>query len=155
MRNFTENLVACIDESGKLADTEVVALSGCLANQEKWETFDELWCRLLLAERIPHLSMKDAIHFHGPFKNWCLDDPNRTARRDALLTNLAKLIGQYTSRVSSPMIAATFKALPAQQREKLGNDIHYCGFETCLRSAMEVYPNASFSIICDLSEEYA
>jgi hypothetical protein len=154
MDSFSELLVPCIDESGKLADSRTVALAGCANTQDGWEAFRQEWIVRLRADGISHFSMKEAMHFRGPFSDWH-GELDRTHKRDKLLRDLAKLIGEKTFRFACAPSAADFNTLPAEQRKRLGNDVHYAGFEGCFEAVVGQYPHAALHIICDLSEEYS
>jgi uncharacterized protein DUF3800 len=39
--------------------------------------------------------------------------------------------------------------------EELGNDLQYCGLETCIRGALAHFTDSALHTICDLSEQYA
>lgn len=111
-RVFAKLAVACIDESGKLADSECVALSGCLATQEGIDALRVPWAERLNADGIPFISMKEAMHFDGPFFAW-RSDPRKEQRRDSLLRAKIFLTHQagvgYASGtgVESPLYGST------------------------------------------------
>jgi hypothetical protein len=142
----------CFDESGKLADSEFVAFGGCVAPENAFEAFLPKWRERLHADKLSYTSMKDAIHFRGPFEDWGRD----IKRRDTLLFDLAQLLSDAPiMRVASPMTTAEFRALPETQRKRFGNDIVYCGFEACIQGMLNQGTNLALHIACDLSEEYA
>ena len=154
MTSFSEQLVLCMDESGKLADSRTVALAGVALTQDGLEEFRQKWIARLNADGITHFSMKEAIHFRGPFSDW-RDEPESTLKRDKLLRDLAGIVSDKPVCFACAHSAADFKTLPQEQRKRLGNDIHYTAFEGCFQAIAGLFPHAALHIICDLSEEYA
>ena len=143
---------ASFDESGKLADSEIVVFGGCMGPREAVEDFGTKWVERLRRDGLQYTSMKEAIHFQGPYVDWKAN----TDKRDAVLRDLAKLLGDSSLlMMSSPITTSEFKALPSHQQKKLGNDPQYCGFEACIVSTLSQAPNLVLHAVCDLSEQYA
>ncbi len=146
------------DDSGKLADQEMVVFGGCLLTTDHLVVMSERWTDTLKESGLSYLSMKDAMNFEGEFKNWKKDKSHneREADRDALLVRLVSTadfdVKAYpTAGVSS----AEFKALPDDQRKKL-KDPHYCTFEACMNRAIDLVVQGEFlHVYCDSSENYA
>ena len=150
--NFTIPLVACFDESGKLADSKVVAFAGCVGYPSAWADLASAWIKRLSDDGLSRTSMKEALHFKGQFSSWNKD----VKRRDALLTDLAGLIHNAPLvRAFSVMTTGEFKALPERDKLRLGGDLHYVGFESCVRGILNEDPSMRLHIACDLSEEYS
>jgi hypothetical protein len=149
---YTNVVLAAFDESGKLNDSEVVAFGGCVGLPNTMGEFTKRWEALIKAERLPYTSMKEAIHFQGPFAVW-KDMPER---RDVLLRKLCGLVLETPMlRIVSPITTATFKALSPGFRKKLGNDPQYAGFEACVLGTLHQHASIGVHIACDLSEEYS
>jgi hypothetical protein len=94
--------------------------------------------------------MKDAMNLRGTFETW----HDRIDDRDSLLLTLSKLAAEAFI-VVAPMSTDDFKALPQTQREKLGGNPQYCGFEVSIKGLLREYPSRGIHLVCDLSEEYA
>ncbi len=142
----------CFDESGKLADSEIVAFGGCIGTYDQFHALGVKWEKRLGDDGLPYTSMKDAMHARGPYIGW----KNFTGKRDAILRDFARMIVESRMlMMSSPMTSSEFKTLPALQRQKLGNDIYYCGFEAVVMGTLHHAPNLVLHVICDLSEEYS
>lgn len=146
--------IASFDESGKFADSEVVAFGGCIGSQDDMNEFCILWAQIIEPLNVPYVSMKDAMYFGGPFSTW-RDTPER---RDDLLRSLGRLIADQShkvSRVAAVLTTAEFKAVPHDLRKSSGNP-QYHAFEACVKFAHTVAPPPTALLVeCDLSEEYA
>jgi len=148
--------VAYFDESGKLADSQIVCFGGVVIPEGQIGGFTVAWERLLKSNGLPYTSMKDAMHFEGPYRDW----KRYPEKRDALLSDLADLL--YSSpimRVSSPILTESFRELPHAFRAKLGNDPVYAGFESCVEGALQLPTEGdvqlNIHIFYDLAEEYS
>jgi hypothetical protein len=82
---------ASFDESGKLADHEVVAFGGCVGTFEQGQLLQAKWHKILTQAGVPSTSMKDAVHFKGHFKNWKSASAG-VEKRDHFLLSLATAI---------------------------------------------------------------
>jgi Protein of unknown function (DUF3800) len=143
-------LAAFFDESGKLADTKVVAFAGCIAGYPEWEVMGNKWMALIRG-KVAYVSMKDAIHFTGPFEGW----RNRVDERDALLEQLAELAIDHISYwIPFVMTEDDFNRLPQSQRKQFKSP-SYMGFEACVRAIADHNKNQQFVVIYDSSEEYS
>jgi len=76
-------LNAFCDESGKLADSEVVSFAGAVAFEEDWKAVSREWGNALRDEQLPFVKMSDAINLQGPFKQ-CLSHVNRVGGGQSL-----------------------------------------------------------------------
>jgi hypothetical protein len=140
------------DESGKLHDSEIVAFGGCVGTAAQMAALLPVWSGLLQENKLTHTSMKEAMHFRGPYEGW----GEQISRRDALLRAMARtIIDSKLMIVATPMTSREFKALPQEQKKKYGGDLQYCGFEACISVMLHTLPGASLHILCDLSEEYS
>src|SRR5258708_2116990 len=98
---------ANFDESGKLEDSGIVAFGGGVLRVGRLDTFSAKWEQRLSDEGLTYTSMKDAMHFDGPYFGW----KNFAEKRDAVLRDLARLILDSSMlMVTSPMTSAQFKA---------------------------------------------
>src|ERR1035437_1760672 len=148
----TRLVMACFDESGKLHDSDIVAFGGCVGSPDYIDQFSTQWAERLRRDGLAYTSMKDAMHFHGPYSRW---DGNET-KRDAVLRDLTAMIADSELlMISSPMTSAQFKALPPEQRRRLWNDPQYCGFEACIAGILKDSQDTALHVVCDLSEQYS
>ncbi len=147
-------ILLALDESGKLDNTEDVVFGGCMFEKSESHRFGEKWLGRLDAEGIESLHMKDAMRLGNEFAGW--DE----TKRDTLLRVLAALAAQcrpVPMLVAAPMSTKEFRALPQADQKRLKNPV-YCGFEGCVRTAVDTIPRNephSLQIACDLSEEYS
>jgi hypothetical protein len=145
---------AFFDESGKLQDpkNEIVVFGGLAGPSNSAVVFEQKWEACIHHNHLSCTSMKDAIHFQGPYEAW-KDNPTK---RDDVLRQLAQLLADSDLfMVSSPMTSAEFKSLPQETRKKLWNDPQYCGFEACLMGVLAQRNDSVMHVACDLSEEYS
>jgi hypothetical protein len=142
-------MMAYFDESGKFADSKIVAYGGVVARKDVLDVLGHLWQARTQKSDIRHFSMKDAMNFEGSFKGW----RDRIADRNELLLDLCALI-RDVDRVSTAMTVAQFKAQTPDIRRRFG-DLNYCGFESCMAKILSRHPSDNFMLTCDLSEEYA
>lgn len=154
----TPNIVnACFDESGKWTDAEgVFAFAGIVAFLPALHELNTLWVARLNTDELPYTSMKDAVHYQGPW----LKFKNAPDKRDSILCDLASIVraAKNILRVGSPMDTATtqaFNALPKQEQKALGGNPYYGGFEACILGALQPRADTVLHIVCDMSEEYA
>lgn len=151
----TSTLQLFLDESGKLADSSVVAYGGCVAAGSQAISFSRKWEQFLKDADVKSTSMKEAVHFQGPYRTW-KDQADAENKRDALLRSLANLlVSDGLLLISAPMKRSDFVAMPLNQRGKFWQDLHYCGFEACLTGVLHKVPRSRVHVICDLSEQYA
>jgi hypothetical protein len=147
-----EQWTAFFDESGKLANTEVVAFGGCVGPMDATAEFSRGWEAFLVKNGLMYTSMKDAMHFRGPYLGW-KDNPSK---RDDVLRGLARFLADSRLfMIATPMTTAEFKGLPQAQREKFWNDVEYAGLEACIIGVLSQSPRIFVNAICDLSEEYS
>ena len=78
---------AFFDESGKLADSEIVAFGGLVGLMSEVAKFGGGWNERLRQDGLDQISMKDAINWKEQFSSWS----NTPERRDTLLYDLASL----------------------------------------------------------------
>src|SRR5260370_39230283 len=77
-------------------------------------------------------------------------------KRDKLVLDLATLIYRAPMiRLVSPATSSGFRSLPDGQRKKLGGDLQYPVFESCLKGSLDLNPEFGLVITCDLSEQYS
>lgn len=144
--------LACFDESGKFQDSGVIALAGCVAFPSTLESLANAWEKRIKGDGIPFTSMKEAMHFQGPYLKW-KETPDK---RDALLRDLAHMIVDAPMlRVATPIVTAEFKALPQTEREKLGGDPQYGAFEACILGTLYPRRDTDVHLVFDLSEQYS
>ena len=147
-------ILLALDESGKLDDTDDVVFGGCVFENSESHRFGEKWNHRLDASKIESLHMKDAMRLGGEFRGW------KEIDRDDLLRELAGLAARsrpIPMLVAAPMTTAEFRAMPQESQRLLKNPV-YCGFEGCVRAAVNSIPRNephSLQIVCDLSEEYS
>ena len=146
----------CFDESGKWVDSAgVFVFAGLVIFQGALQDLATKWGARLKADGLSHTSMKEAMHFEGPYRKL----KGAPEKRDAVVRDLAQLVAAaHSLRVASPMETATldaFRALPQSDREKLGNDPYYAGFETCVIGALQSRVDVLLHIVCDLAEQYS
>ena len=147
-----EQWEAHFDESGKLADTAIVAFGGCAGRYEDVYEFCQGWAAFLQGHGLTYTSMKDAIHFHGPYENW----KDNAAKRDEVLVGLANMLARSKLRmIATPVTTAEFKALPAPQQKSFWGDVQYAALEACTMGILADHPRSFIHVICDLSEEYS
>lgn len=144
-----ELVTAFFDESGKLADTEVVAFGGIVAPQSKMLAFANEWDRALRENGLTYFSMKEAMHYQGPFSTW----KGRERERNELLKRLLSLTGM-TNRVFCGVTSAEFKALPPERGSELVDPTYMC-FEACIKLTVIQNPQVAIAVTYDLSEQYA
>jgi hypothetical protein len=146
-----------LDESGKFQDCDFVSLGGILITPDTVGPLGAAWAKLLDGEGLAYTSMKDAMHFNGPYKPW-RKHADKEKRRDSLVYELARVLSEAKHvRVAACMSSEQFKRLPQQQRKLFKNDLHYAMFESCLKGAfqeMAPYPQ-TVVVGCDLSTEYS
>jgi hypothetical protein len=122
------------DESGKLGDTEIVSFGGCYGVHEGTKKLNELWELRLRQDEIRHTSMKEAIHFQGPYLKW-YGSADGEQKRDNLLRDLARaIIASGMLVISSPMPRRGFEALSQAERKEFWNDPQYSSFEACVNT---------------------
>jgi hypothetical protein len=144
-------VIACFDESGKLNDS-IVSFGGIVAPEGALNAIGVRWKRRLELDGLPHTSMKDAMHFKDSYANWDED----VERRDTVLCDLATILADSGVLIcESSQTTAEFKALPQQDRKKLGNDPQYGGFETCIAGILSADRQLGLHVVCDLAEEYS
>lgn len=144
---------ASFDESGKLADTEIVVFGGCVARAGAWEEISARWSDLLSAKGIAYLTMKDAMSFRGEFVGW----QGRVQERNELLMSLARAIQPLLMfQVAAVIRSDSLKSLPRKKQAKL-RDAQYCGFEACVKDVLARMedPDLRLHVYCDSSEQYA
>ncbi len=147
---------ACFDESGKLKDTAFVAFGGCIFFPQVLRDFARKWEQRLKSEGLAHTSMKEAIHFKGPYLKW----KNCPEKRDSLVLDLVDLLAESsTIRISAAISTDEFKNLSHSFREKMRFDPQFGMFEAVVLGALQgsVHPQAKVSlhIVCDLSEDFS
>src|SRR5260370_13277067 len=77
-------------------------------------------------------------------------------KRDKLVLDLATLIYRAPMiRLVSPATSSGFRSLPDGQRKKLGGDLQYPVFESCLKGSLDLNPEFGLVITCDLSAQYS
>ncbi len=146
----------CFDESGKWTDSQgVFVFAGIVIGQKPLENLTDKWAHRLRRDELSHTSMKEALHFEGPFRKF-KDDPSK---RDAVLRDLAEYIMKAPSlRVASTLETATleaFRALSQDEQKKMGNNPYYGAFEACVLGALSPRVDTLLHIVCDLAEEYS
>jgi len=148
---------AYFDESGKLADKNLVVFAGCVASVADWQSFSERWPGTLGPVRYIH--MKEAMRLEGEFKHITDGD------RDDLLVAAAELaVQRYAFSFHVPVVSAKFRALPDKLQQRLKDPV-YCGFEGLLRNLANSAANIqvqsgreyshSFQLYADSSEQYS
>ena len=149
-------ILLALDESGKLDDTEDVVFGGCMFENRESHRFGKKWLDRLDAAGVESLHMKDAMRCGNAFRGW----KGREAERNALLCDLAGFAAQSRPTpmlVAAPMSTKEFRQMSQQDQQRLKNPV-YCGFEGCVRAAVDSIPHNeahSLQIACDLSEEYS
>lgn len=147
-----EQWTAFFDESGKLSDSAIVAFGGCAGPMDATIEFGREWEAFLVNNGLTHTSMKEAIHFHGPYEGW----KNNAARRNEVLRGLAKMVADSALlMIATPMTADEFKKLPQLRREQFWNDLEYAGLEACTMAVISQRPNIFVNTVCDLSTDYS
>jgi hypothetical protein len=147
---------ACFDESGKWKDSAgVFVFAGIVIFQVPFQALTDKWAHSLKTADLSHTSMKEAMHFEGPYRKF-KDNPSG---RDAVLRNLAKDIMEAPSiRVASSLETATletFNALSSDEQKKFGGNPYYAAFEACILGALSPRVDTLVHIVCDLAEEYS
>ena len=158
-KNITINptiVHGCFDESGKWVDSAgVFVFAGIVIFQSALSDLTIKWEARLKADGLSHTSMKEAMHFHGPYKHL----KQSPELRDSVIRDLAQLIFAAPSlRVATPMEMTTldaFRKLPQADQKKLGNDPYYAGFESCIIGALHSRSDILIHIVCDLAEQYS
>jgi hypothetical protein len=143
--------LAAFDESGKLADTDIVVFAGSVATADHWSVLCDCWLRALGEIKVPYLSMKDAMHLRGPWRELY------ESVRDSVLVKLAEKLDELAGfHIAAPMSSKEFRALPQSARQML-KDPQYCGFEACIRGMVEGIRNPALKVAFyyDSSEQYA
>ena len=146
----------CFDESGKWVDSAgVFVFAGLVIFQNPLGELTVKWNERLTAAGLPYTSMKEAMHFDGPYAAFA-DQP---AKRDDVVRDLALLIAATPSlRVATPMESATldaFRALSRSEQKKFSNDPYYMGFESCIIGALRARTDTFLHVVCDLAEQYS
>lgn len=146
----------CFDESGKWTDSQgVFVFAGIVIGQKPLEQLTDKWAHRIRVDGLSHTSMKEAIHFEGPYRQF-KDDPSK---RDAVLRDLAEYVMKASSlRVASTLETATleaFKALGQNEQKKMGGNPYYGAFEACVLGALSPRVDTLLHIVCDLAEEYS
>ena len=77
------------DEAGG-ADHGFIAVCGWLVSVDHWRKFESDWKALLERYGVPHLHMKDVVHFRGPYAKW----NTARAEREEFLSQAAGIIRQ-------------------------------------------------------------
>jgi hypothetical protein len=139
------------DESGKLKDTESFCIGGCVMTAELRNLVTAQWAQVLFSESLSHTSMKDAINFHGPYREW----KGQTERRDAVLRKLAGiLMNNRVGCMSVSVKSSAFAALSQDEQEQLWKNIYYPAFEGVILGFLE-HADADLTLYFDLAEEYS
>lgn len=147
--------ILCLDESGKFADTEVVAIAGCIAKSETLASMTRQWYERLGKDGLPHISMKEAMRFDGPFHSWRPETGDITKKRDDLIWDLASIIAAAPmSRITATFKSAEFRQLPSDIQKKFGKDPYYAAFESCIVGSLNGH-RYNLAIHADLAEEYS
>jgi hypothetical protein len=111
-----EQWTAFFDESGKLANSEVVAFGGCAGPMNAAAEFSHDWEAFLVSNGLMYTSMKDAMHFRGPYLGW----KDNSGKRDDVLRGLAQLLADSKLlMIATPMTTAEFKGRDAATRPSL------------------------------------
>ena len=146
----------CFDESGKWKNADgVFVFAGIVIFQNPLGELTNRWHERLTAAGMPYTSMKEAMHFDGPYAIF-KDQPTK---RDDVVRDWARLIADTPSlRVATPMDRATidaFKTLTRREKKKFNDDPYYMGFESCIIGALQARTDTLLHIVCDLAEQYS
>jgi hypothetical protein len=144
-------VIAFFDESGKFEGTEIVCMGGCVVAPELVPVLTREWVDILEDVKLPFTSMKEAVHFKGPYLKW-KDQPDK---RDDALRRLANVL--VTNRVGC--IAATapsvfFGSMSDAEKERLWRNTYYPAFESCIIGCLG-HAGTEVRVFCDLAEEYS
>jgi len=162
--NLMSNLTAtpnmtlgCFDESGKWTDSNgVFVFAGIVTFPPVLHVLSNKWVDCLNASELSYISMKEAVHFQGPWLKY----KAAPRERDRILCEMCSLFASMDGilRVVSRMSTATNKAfvsLTAQQQAMFLGNPYYGSFEACVVGALQARVDTVLHITCDISEEYA
>jgi len=117
-----------MDESGRVDDTRFVGMAACLAEEERWRTFDGLWRTALAVSHAPYLHMREFTTFRGPFKGWT------ERQRRKLMTDLLNVVEDVQIRMMSVVLrSADFRRL-SEDVQRTYRDPYYFCFQDCVRN---------------------
>jgi hypothetical protein len=141
------------DESGELHDKKCVSFAAAIFPQDEVAVFNRKWKSLL--GKVRCVSMKEAMHYEGEFKDW----KGQEHDRDGLLESLAILAQERVMyHTNSTLDAATFASFDPRLQGRL-KGISYAGFEALVKNiaqgAERNMPDAHFHLVYDLSETYS
>jgi hypothetical protein len=145
------------DESGKWKDSdEVVAFAGIVGFHWTLDPMTRRWAERLADAGLPYTSMKEAVHFQGPYKKLLGSEE----KRNGIVRDLASILGDTPGllKVASPLetsLVKGFKRLPPAQQKSMGGNPYYGAFEACILGALSGPLDTQLSIVCDLAEEYS
>ncbi len=148
---------AYFDESGKLKDpnSEIVCFGGFAGPFKQTFAFVNKWDKCIKDAGLASTSMKEAIHFNGPYHGWKTAEGG-PAKRDHVLRTLAHILADSGLLIiTAPMTSAEFNAKPDWERKKFWDDLEYCGFEACINAVLHHAASLMLHVTCDLSEQYA
>ena len=72
------------------ADGTILVTAGVVAERDKWTRFDRRWLRILEAEGVGGLHMREFAHSTGQYKTWKGDEPRRGAFLQTLVSEIKR-----------------------------------------------------------------
>jgi hypothetical protein len=149
-------LQLCLDDCGKLRDSQYVSLAGWVSDSARWEGFSQRWRKEILQHyKIRAVHMNALMSLQGEYsgRQW-----TKTKAFDILRAAAPIIKDSVLAGIGVAVDCGYLRAMPQDARERIGDPVMLC-FQRCvklvvdrLRAADYDYP---FAVICDDCEEYA
>ena len=129
---------AYFDESGHYSDNDFVCLTGYVATDEAWESFNDAWVKCLLKHGIRGIHMKDLMRLQGAYKDkrWSKE------HRDDIVSEFISVMVKHTlAAFAVGFDAKYFRSLPPHDRAKVGDPHMFC-FQRLMRRITDTMAEA-------------
>ena len=148
-------LHVCIDERGKFADSQFIALAAWISDVHRWTAFSMRWTECLDKHELQSLHTTDFMR-PFPYQGTDYDED----RKKSILQELLGIVHDFTaSAFVVALDCAAYRGLKSHQRQRLLNDPRMFAFSQSMWGLMETLDAAGWkdpvSLIIDDDEEYA
>ncbi len=125
-------LRAYLDESGKVDDSDFVAVAGAIASVESWLEFEARWNGVLAEFDAPPLHMKTFAHSTGEFAGWKGDE---TKRRDFQERLMRVALDTIDGIIGAVIDVRVFRSLDEPEQRAHAYDPYWPCLQDCLSIA--------------------
>jgi hypothetical protein len=145
-----------MDESGKFADSEVVAMSSVVSlNQAHMGNFRDEWASLLVKNGLEFLEMKEALRIQRPLSEKVA--ACSAEERTEILVQFVRCMRRHLNMILGVAIdVREYRSLPEQHRAIWSDNPIYTAFT---RSVLEIVnacpPDGFLALYCDDEEQTA